>query len=157
MILRIRTILDVDDDVIRDIEIEEQNSLNDLYIFISKSYGFDGKEMGSFFESDENWIQGKELNLVDFEAKSNYSNSPLNKIFDNKKRHLIFVYDFLALWTFYVEVVAFTEPLKNGVYPNTVFSKGKPPENPPTKSFNDSHKSNQTDHEGLNYDEDEFY
>ena len=44
MILRIRTILDVNDDVIRDIEIEDDSTLEDLNIFIIKSYGFKEKE-----------------------------------------------------------------------------------------------------------------
>ena len=145
MILRIRTILDVNDDVIRDIEIDDDSTLEDLNIFITKSYGFKEKEMASFFETDENWKQGEEMNLVELDEKKNFSKNKLNTIFNEDNKRLIFVYDFLALWTFYIEVIEFTEPLKNTTYPNLVFSKGEIPKKPPNKIFINSEKKDQTD------------
>ena len=54
MIYRIRVILDVDDDVLRDIEISSTSTLEDLHNAIIQSFGFLGNEMASFYESDEN-------------------------------------------------------------------------------------------------------
>ena len=154
MILRIRTILDVEDDVIRDIEIDDSSILEDLSLFITKSYGFKDKEMASFFETDENWKQGTEMNLIELDEGKNYSKNTLNSVLNKKKRRLIFVYDFLALWTFYIEVVEFTEPLKNINYPNLVFTQGKVPKIPPTKNFIDSQNINDIeDSEDYDYNE----
>ncbi len=112
MILRIRTILDVNDDVIRDIEIDDDLNLEDLSIFITKSYGFKEKEMASFFKTDEKWKQGEEMNLIELDEKKNFSKNKLKTIFNEDNKRLIFIYDFLALWTFYIEVIEFTQPIK---------------------------------------------
>ena len=101
--------------------------------------------MASFFETDENWKQGEEMNLVELDEKKNFSKNKLNTIFNEDNKRLIFVYDFLALWTFYIEVIEFTEPLKNTTYPNLVFSKGEIPKKPPNKIFINSEKKDQTD------------
>jgi hypothetical protein len=101
MILRIRTILDVDSDVLRDIEIDESSSLRDLHISIIKSYGFEGKEMASFFKTNENWEQGDEMSLIDFGVGEDLSNESLGKVFSSKNNKLLYVYDFLELWTFF--------------------------------------------------------
>ena len=151
MILRIRTILDVEDDVIRDIEIDDNSLFEDLSLFITKSYGFEDKEMASFFEADENWKQGAEMNLIELDEEKNYSKDTLNSFFNKKKKRLIFVYDFLALWTFYIEVVEFTEPLKHKNYPNVVFTQGKVPKIAPNKTFINSEKSDDIE-EDEDYD-----
>jgi len=101
MILRIRTILDVENDVLRDIEIDETSLLKDLHVSITKSYGFEGKEMASFFKTNETWDQGDELSLIDLGVGKDYSNESLNKLFNSENNRLLYVYDFLALWTFF--------------------------------------------------------
>ena len=145
MILRIRTILDVKDDVIRDIEIDDDSNLEDLSIFITKSYGFEEKEMASFFKTDEKWKQGEEMNLIELDEKKSFSKNKLNTIFNEDNKRLIFIYDFLALWTFYIDVIEFTQPVKNTTYPNLVFSMGEIPKKPPNKIFINSEKKDQTD------------
>jgi len=137
MILRIRTILDVEDDVLRDIEIEDNAELKDLHFAIAKSYGFAGKEMASFYKTNENWEQGDEMNLVDLGIGKDYTNEELNTIFISENNRLLYVYDFLALWTFFIEVMEITEHKKNIKYPNLVFSQGEVPENPSRKYFNE--------------------
>ena len=46
MIFRIRVILDVEEDVLRDIEIEANNTLKNLHEAISKSFGLAGLRVG---------------------------------------------------------------------------------------------------------------
>ena len=67
MIYRFRVILDndVDDDVFRDLEIQETDTLEDLHNIITQSFGFDGTEMASFYISDNQWNQGEEISLFD--------------------------------------------------------------------------------------------
>ena len=159
MILRIRTILDVEDDVLRDIEMDEKFLLKDLHNLIIKIYGFEGKEMASFFKTNENWEQGDEMSLIDMGIGKDYSNETLNTIFNAENNRLLYIYDFLELWTFFIQVMEVSECNKNTKYPNLVFSKGVVPENSPTKIFEESNSDinieKNKDNTDLDYDQ--FY
>lgn len=159
MILRIRTILDVEDDVIRDIEIDEKFLLKDLHDLIIKSYGFEGKEMASFYKTNKRWEQGDEMSLFDLGIGKDYSNDSLNTIFNAENNRLLYVYDFLELWTFFIEVMEVSEINKNTKYPNLVFSKGKVPENSPSKIFQESNSKTdiEKNEDNPNLDYDDFY
>jgi hypothetical protein len=159
MILRIRTILDVEEDVLRDIEIDEKFLLKDLHDLIIKSYGFEGKEMASFYKTNESWEQGDEMSLFDLGIGKDYSNDSLNTIFNSENNRLIYVYDFLELWTFFIEVMEISEINKNTSYPNLVFSKGKVPENSPSKIFQESNSKTDIEKNEDNpcLDYDDFY
>jgi hypothetical protein len=63
MIYRFRVILDNDteEDIFRDLEIRETDSLEDLHNIITQSFGFNGMEMASFYLSDGDWNQGEEI------------------------------------------------------------------------------------------------
>ena len=159
MILRIRTILDVEEDVLRDIEIDEKFLLKDLHNLIIKSYGFEGKEMASFYKTNESWEQEDEMSLFDLGIGKDYSNDSLNTIFNSENNRLIYVYDFLELWTFFIEVMEVSEINKNTTYPNLVFSKGKVPENSPSKIFQESNSKTDIEKNEDNpyLDYDDFY
>ena len=58
MIYKFRIVLDTLDDVFRDIEIEDDSTLEDLHNSITQAFGFDGTEMASFYLSDAEWNQG---------------------------------------------------------------------------------------------------
>ena len=51
MIYRIRIILDCDEDVIRDIEIHENCSFEELHLLIIKYFNLEKGEMASFYIS----------------------------------------------------------------------------------------------------------
>ena len=123
MIYRIRIILDVKEDVFRDIEIEKTSTLEDLHHAITQSFGFLGNEMASFYKSNESWRQGEELPLESMENGSNMRDEPLNKIFTSSQHHLIYVYDFLNLWTFFVELKETADIISSSSYPNLITVK----------------------------------
>lgn len=64
---KIRIILDTKEDVIRTILVDDNLNLKDLHIIITKSFGFKGKEMASFYRTDEKWSQGEEIPLFNME------------------------------------------------------------------------------------------
>jgi hypothetical protein len=162
MIYRIRIILDVKEDVFRDIEIEATSTLEDLHHAITQSFGFLGNEMASFYKSNESWYQGEELPLESMENGSNMRDEPLNKIFTSSQHHLIYVYDFLNLWTFFVELKETADIISSSSYPNLIYSKGDVPEEAPEKIFE---TDNEKEFEGndeeedidLDYNDSEFY
>jgi len=65
MIYKIRAILDVKKDVIRDVLIDSSNTLEDLHTIITNAFGFNGQEMASFYRTDNEWNQGEEIPLFD--------------------------------------------------------------------------------------------
>ena len=162
MIYRIRIILDVKEDVFRDIEIEATSTLEDLHHAITQSFGFLGNEMASFYKSNESWHQGEELALESMENGFNMRDEPLNKIFTSSQHHLIYVYDFLNLWTFFVELKETADIISSSSYPNLIYSKGDVPEEAPEKIFEaDNEKELEANDEqediDLDYNDSEFY
>ena len=152
MIYRFRIILDSKEDILRDIEIEADASLEDFHYAIAQAFGFGGSEMASFYTTNENWEQGEELPLLDMgEETTSMASRPVESFFSADNHHLIYVYDFLALWTFYVELMEVGENSSDTLYPNLIFAQGEVPEEAPEKQF-----SAETDDFDLEEEEDDF-
>lgn len=140
MIYRFRVVLDddTDEDIFRDLEIRETDSLEDLHNCIAQSFGFDGLEMASFYLSDDEWNQGEEIPMLDLgeDAAARTMNSTIiNEIIHEVQTKLIYVYDFLSMWTFYVELAEIVEEAKGTDYPNLMFVHGQLPDTAPEKTF----------------------
>lgn len=140
MIYRFRVILDndVDDDVFRDLEIKETDTLEDLHNIITQSFGFDGTEMASFYLSDNQWSQGEEISLFDLSEDASarlMSGTIINNVVFEMQTKLIYVYDFLSMWTFFVELAEIVEETPGVIYPNLMFVHGQIPDTAPEKSF----------------------
>src|SRR5210317_1231162 len=109
MIYRFRIILDNDteEDIFRDIEIRNTDTLEDLHNAITQSFGFDGSEMASFYLSDNDWNQGEEISLFDvsdsLESVRLMHETTIESVTNEDNTKLIYVYDFLSMWTFLVE------------------------------------------------------
>ena len=144
MIYRFRVILDNDteDDIFRDIEINKEDSLAEFHKSIITSFGFNNNEIASFYLSDNQWNQGEEILLFSFEDQDNkvMSDILISDVINNQNNKLIYVYDFLNMWTFLIELVEVAEGIKGIDYPNIIFSKGEIPEKAPEKKFESEKK-----------------
>ncbi len=154
MIYRFRIILDnkTDEDIFRDIEIRKTDSLEDLHNAITQSFGFDGMEMASFYLSDEKWNQGEEISLFDMSEGNSrvklMNETPIEEVVDEDHTKLIYIYDFLNMWTFFVELGDIAEEARGTDYPNLMFVHGQIPSHAPEVSF---------EGEDLEEDKDENY
>jgi hypothetical protein len=141
MIYRFRIILDHDSegDIFRDIEIRETDTLEDLHNAITQSFGFEGSEMASFYLSDDEWNQGEEISLFDMSEVANavklMSETSINEVSHEDSTRLIYIYDFLSMWTFLVELAEIVEEAEGTDYPNLMFVHGQIPDEAPEKSF----------------------
>ena len=140
MIYRFRVILDndTDEDVFRDLEIREDDTLEDLHNIITQSFGFDGTEMASFYRSDDQWNQGEEISLFDLSDDDSarlMNETAINNVTFEMQTKLIYVYDFLSMWTFYVELAEIVEEAEGSDYPNLMFVQGQVPDDAPDKVF----------------------
>ena len=65
MVYKFRVILDAEEDIFRDIAIEEKDTLEDLHNALVNAFGFDGMEMAAFYTCDDKWNQDEEIPLFD--------------------------------------------------------------------------------------------
>ncbi|MGJ8735647.1 IS1096 element passenger TnpR family protein [Zobellia laminariae] len=159
MIYKIRIILDAKEDIFRDLEIESGTSMEEFHNAIAQSFGFLGNEMASFYTCDEEWIQDEEIALFDMSDNGSdvklMNETFLEDVMTEDSPKLIYVYDFLSMWTFFVELADKVEPESGISYPNVLFSFGELPETPPEKNF-ESKPAYDFDDTFDNYDDLDF-
>lgn len=165
MIYRFRAILDHDskEDIFRDIEIRKTDTFEDLFNVLTQSFGFDGSEMASFYVSNDEWHQGQEIALFDMGENEDIrlmNETTIEDVVDEDQTKLIFIYDFLNMWTFLVELGEIVEEAQGTDYPNLMFVCGQVPSQAPEKQFeadqsfdhdNDNYRLD--DYDELNFDE----
>ena len=141
MIFRFRVVLDNDtkEDIFRDIEIRKTDTLEDLHNSITQSFGFDGSEMASFYLSDDEWNQGEEISLFDLSEGGSdiqlMSQTVIDSVVSEGRTKLIYIYDFMSMWTFMVELGEIVEEADGTDYPNLLFVHGQVPSDAPEKVF----------------------
>lgn len=139
MVYRFRIILDSHDDVLRDIEIENNANFEDFHNAISQAFGFGGQEMASFYTSNDLWEQKEEISLFDMSEEGIdirvMRETILEDIVSETETKLIYIYDFLNMWTFLVELADIGESEVGMIYPNLMFALGEIPDEAPEREF----------------------
>ena len=134
---KIRVILDTKEDVIRTILVDDSINLESLHYSIAKAYGFEGQEMASFYRTDDEWNQGEEIplfNMAEAGEEISMQNCILYETLPEENNKLIYVYDFLKMWTFYVDVIEISSEKRTDL-PQTILTVGEIPEEAPEKEF----------------------
>lgn len=116
--LKFRVLLDSekDQEIFRDILIDENENFESFYRTILNSFNFEGQEIGSFFISNDEWDKGHEISLMDMsysdedpEITSVMSEAKLVDFMEAPDQKIILVYDFLRMWIFLIELQERTE------------------------------------------------
>ena len=122
-----------------------------MHELILLSFNFSADQMASFYTVDEEWNQINEISLMNFDESTDSMDSILiANILNSQNRKLLYIYDFMNMWTFYVELIEEAQEINNILYPRIIFSVGNVPEKAPDKKFTNE----DTEKEGL--DEDEY-
>ena len=153
MIYRLRVILDNDtkEDILRDVEIDKNSTLTDLHELILLSFNFSADQMASFYTVDDDWNQINEISLMNFDESTDSMDSMLiANILNNQKTKLLYIYDFMNMWTFYVELIEEAKEVNDILYPRIIFSVGNVPKKAPEKKFTNEDKGEE------DLDEDEY-
>ncbi|WP_276681637.1 IS1096 element passenger TnpR family protein [Empedobacter brevis] len=138
MIYKIRVFLDAKEDVFRDIEIKEKQTLFTLYKGIISAFSLQGEELASFYELDEDGNQTKEIPLEDMSddgTDETMADFYIKEAFTNQGDRMAFVYDFMEMWTFVAELVAVEDKPAVLNYPLTVYRFGSMPLKAPKKDL----------------------
>lgn len=132
-ILRFRVYWEEDDLTYRDIEIQGNQTFLDFHQCILKAYEFDGKHPASFYESNDKWTYGRELNSEVLVNKKDapalsMTRTPVSALVTMPDQKFIYVYDPAKKWTFRVELtnVAKEETYRR-VYPFVLRKEGVAP------------------------------
>ncbi|HLT64749.1 MAG TPA: hypothetical protein VKZ80_00170 [Flavobacterium sp.] len=148
MVYKFRVILDAEEDVLRDIAINDSDTLEDLHNAIINAFGFDGMEGGSFFLCDDNWNQEDEIPLFDMgdvpgEEKT-MKDFQLHVLLHEEQTKILYIYDPFVNWTFFVELAAIENEAETNEkeLPALLFSHGILPDTPPVKGFDISNADN---------------
>lgn len=131
-VYKFRVLLDAEGDVFRDIEIQDTQSFEELHRAIVRAFGFRGDEFASFYLSNDAWDKGVEIALMDMSfgneaAPHQMVNTTLESLVDNVGQKLVYVYDFMKMWCFYVELTDITKEKAGQEYPRILMSFGDSP------------------------------
>lgn len=136
-VYRFRILLDQEEDVFRDIDMRADHTFEDFHSCILQVFGFDGSQMASFYETDESWTKGREIALMDMsfgmESEQDQEilimgDTPLEDLLAREKQKLLYVYDFLLMWCFYIELSKVFAPEDGVEYPMLIASHGENPD-----------------------------
>jgi hypothetical protein len=164
--LRLRVLVDTDgdDNVFRDIEMPSNANFEELHLAIQEQFEFDNSQMASFYESDDDWERGNEIMLMDMSMDDKQvitlmRDTLIGEILSKPEQKMLYIFDFLVMWTFFVEVVSVGEFSKDVEYPNILLTVGDAPDQN-SKSAEDLFGSMKSEMlpgmEGEDEDEDDF-
>lgn len=128
-----RVLLDTEQEVFRDIEVKSEQTFEQLHHAIQKAFDFSGKEMASFYMSNDEWERGKEIPLMDMnygdgEEEFSMAEVKIGELIRKPGQRMIYIYDFLRMWGFFVEMVSVAEADSNTQYPRVAMSLGDAPD-----------------------------
>jgi hypothetical protein len=146
----IRVILESKEDVIRDIEINSDCLLSELHFYLIECFNLNKNELASFYTTNDELEIINEIPLVSFEEESsNMDNTNLEVVLNKHNNNLIYVYDYMKMWRFLLELKSTEE---NFNVKKCISKIGEMPKEAPEINFS---KENQNeDEEGI---EDEYY
>lgn len=129
---KFRVVIDVDETVFRDVIIRENQSYEELHEAIYKAFNFQGGVMASFYVSNEEWDKGEEIALMNMSDEAGrgpkmMESTLISEIVSVVNQKLIYVYDFMRMWCFYVELIEIEDANAVQNYPFMRMSFGDAP------------------------------
>ena len=146
----IRVILESKEDVIRNIEINSNCLLSELHYYLIECFDLNKNELASFYTTNNELEIIDEIPLISFEDRSsNMQNTKLEVVLDEHNNNLIYVYDYMKMWRFLIELKSKEEDFD---FKKCLSKIGKMPKEAPEINFS---LENQNDDEDRI--EDEYY
>jgi hypothetical protein len=133
-IFKFRVIIDTEEDIFRDIEIETNDTFQSLHEAILSAFDFEEGEMASFYMSNDEWERGEEVTLMEMGEGAapggikTMNGLALDQMVSNPEEKIVYVYDFLRMWCFYIELVEVKKAAPSTIYPRVALVFGDAPE-----------------------------
>ncbi len=136
MVFKIRVIFDSKEDVFRDIEIRDKQTLWNLHQAIQQAFSLPPDELSLFNAFNDN---GEILKTIPLEDMSDDGDGEtmadiyIDEIFQDLGDKLQFQYGMLDLWEFFCEYTGEVTEKATAKYPQTIYRFGVLPLKPPVK------------------------
>ena len=141
-IYKFRVLSEDNDNFFREIDIKPSQTFEDFHRILLECTGFEPGEMASFYMCDNQWRKLQEISLenmsigmppaVEEDEKPSHEEVPLvmadtrlRDCINDPHQRMIYVYDFLNLYTFYIELYKIADGDEGASYPRCVKSTGK--------------------------------
>lgn len=138
-VYKFKVALEDQDNFYREIEIKANQTFEELHKTLIECGDFDGTELASFFLCDSQWKKMQEVTLFDMnideedddakaEAKPKLltmENAKLSNVINDPHQKIMYVYDYLEMWTFFLELYKISEADEKLKYPRIVRASGK--------------------------------
>ena len=137
-IYKFRMISDENDNFLRDIEIQANQTFEDFHNIIAESVKLNGNELASFHICDQKWNKLQEITLIEMldgtEEEDNtkhieethvMSSSVVRDFINEPSQRLLYEYDFLNLKTFYIELLSVYKQKDDVKYPRVTNRRGE--------------------------------
>lgn len=135
------------EDFFRTIDIKSTQTFFDLHMAIQEAVNFDKSQLASFYMSDDQWKKGFEITLEKMTTDEDENDDKavpmpvmqecrLCDYIDDPHQKLLYVFDFINMWTFYCEMTGISmEENPKMKYPAVVKSEGIAPKQYVDKKF----------------------
>ncbi len=129
-IYRFRITFEDQDEFFRELEIMADQSFEDFHQALTKNLEIDPGMLSSFFICDHQYRKKKEISVLNMDPEPNEDGSDpvlimqdtlLSDAIDDPHQKLLYVYDYLNYWTFYIELLKIAKVQDGISYPR--FSK----------------------------------
>lgn len=127
---RFRIQSDENEEFLMDIELKANQTFLDFHNAIKAFANINTNEFASFFICDDKWRKKTEITLVEVEIEDKNTNEKkiikemkdvvINSVIDNPHQKFLYIYDFLNVYTFYIELTHIKEVNEKDTYPKLV-------------------------------------
>lgn len=141
-VYKFRIIFEDHEDVVREIEVQGKQTFEDFHRSIQEAIGFDNSKDASFFMSDDYWRKGQEISNAKVAPNDDddddyrkpkvtppkaMSKSKIADFIDDPHQKIVYIFDPVAKWTLFIELVKILSDDPKTNYPRTVKSSGTAP------------------------------
>lgn len=131
---RFRILSEENEDFLMDIDVKASQSFLDFHNAIKQFCNITTNELASFYICDDKWRKKTEIMLIDMsdpdESKEKkpslvMENAFMNQVIDNPHQKFLYIYDFIKMHTFYIELTQIKETSSSLDYPALIKKEGE--------------------------------
>ena len=161
-VYKFRLLSDMNEEFVRDIEIQSGQSFLDFHNIISQCSNLNGQELASLHICDQKWNKEKEITLIDmlvdenpeedkkpFEETFVMKDALIRNFIDHPHQRLLYEYDFLNIRTIFIELLSVHKQKDEGTYPRCTMKKGELEQPVPEIPVSDEEEADQLTSELL--------
>lgn len=126
---------------LREFELSAEQSFEDFHYAIVENLSLDKNTLASFYLTDNRFRKRREISLVDMSPEDKDSSiddesqdsmlimkdAIISDVIDDPHQKLLYVYDYLHYWTFYLELIKIGKASSAHKYPRIAKSLGEVP------------------------------